>query len=70
MRAAELTVNNNYDVSSEIIKSNTRINSSIVSNPGQTITTYIQVRRLRQQHKGPFYFNYKKTNSRDNYKNV
>ena len=39
MRAAELTVNNNYDVF-QIIKSNTRINSSIVSNPGQTITTY------------------------------
>ena len=39
MRAAELTVNNNYDVF-QIIKSNTRINSSIVSNPVQTITTY------------------------------
>ena len=39
MRAAELTVNNNYDVF-EIIKSNTRIDSSIVSSPRETITTH------------------------------
>ena len=40
MRASELTIDNNYDVF-EIIKTNARINSSIVSTPGQTITTHI-----------------------------
>jgi len=39
LRAAELTINNNYDAF-EVIKSNARIMSSIVSNPGQTITTH------------------------------
>tara|TARA_B100001063_G_C16506776_1_gene424773 strand:+ start:131 stop:628 length:498 start_codon:yes stop_codon:yes gene_type:complete len=39
MRAAELTVNNNYDIF-EVIKSSTRINSSIVSSPRETITTH------------------------------